>query len=232
MANESYRPPRVGTIGLGIGLFVVLLILVCSLSQGVKWAGAALLFLPERLGLAEPVHRAEITPLDMQISPLQVSFAYAQAYHIYTSDYDLLVISDVLAQSDAPAWLTVIQSGTDARVQVTILGRGLMPYDSPLAAGRPVLAMQIEEAGSYILDFPTRKATMTIVPDRTTGREAAILTTFAVQLAVLAAPLAVALYRRELRLRGLLRASRRSSREKFARIRDLGRPPSRPPEDR
>jgi len=232
VANESYRPPRVRTIGLGIGLFVVLLILVCSLSQGVKWAGAALLFLPERVGLFEPVHRAEVTPLDMQSSPLQVSFPGAQTYHIYTSDYDLLVISDALARSEAPAWLTVIRSGTGARVQVTILGRGLMPYDSPLAAGRPVLAMQIEEAGSYVLDFPTRKATMTIVPDRTTGREAAIYAAFAVQLAVLAAPLAVALYRRELRLRGLLRARRQSSREKYARIRDLGRPSDRPPEDR
>ncbi len=232
MANESYRSPRVRTIGLGIGLFVVLLILVCSLSQGVKWAGVALLFLPERLGLAEPVHRAEVTPIDMQTSPLQVSFPEAQAYHVYTSDYELLVISDELARSDAPAWLTVIRSETGARVQVAILGRGLMPYDSPLAAGRPVLAMQIEHAGSYVLDFPTRKATMTIVPDRTTGREAAIFAAFAVQLAVLAAPLAVALYRRESRLRGLLRARRRSSREKFARIRDLGRPSDRPPEDR
>lgn len=232
MASESYRPPRVRTIGLGIGLFVVLLILVCSLSQGVKWAGAALLFLPERLGLAEPVHRAEVTPLDMQSSPLQVSFPVAQAYHIYTSDYELLVISDELARSEAPAWLTATRSGTGSRVRVTIIGRGLMPYDSPLAAGRPALAMQIEEAGSYVLDFPTRKATMTIVPDRTTGREVAIFTAFGVQLAALAAPFAVALYRRELRLRGLLRARRRSSQEKFARIRDLARPPDRPSEDR
>ena len=231
MKSESYRPPRIRTIGLGIGLFVVLLILICSLSQGVKWAGAALLFLPERLGLAEPVHRAEVTPLDMQISPLQVSFPDAQAYHVYTSDYELLVISDEIARSEAPAWLTVKRSGTDSRVRVTILTRGLRPYDSPWAAGRPVLAMQIEEAGSYILDFPTRKATMTIVPDRTTGREVVIYTAFAVQLALLAAPFAIALYRRELRLRGLLRARRRSSQEKFARIRDLAQPSDHPPED-
>jgi len=232
MTTESYRPPRVGTIGLGIALFVALLILVCSLSQGVKWAGAVLLFLPERLGLAGPVHRVEVTPLDMQVSPLQITFPDAQAYHVYTSDYDLLVISDELARSEAPAWLTVIRSGTDSRVPVTILRRGLMPYDSPLAAGRPVLAMQIEEPGSYVLDFPTRKATMTLVPDRTTGREAAIFTAFAVQLALAAAPFAVALYRRELRLRGLLRTSRRSSQEKFAKLRDIARPSGRPPEDR
>lgn len=232
MTSESYRPPRIRTIGLGIGLFVVLLILVCSLSQGVKWAGAALLFLPERVGLVEPVHRAEVTPIDMQASPLQIAFPTAQAYHVYTSDYDLLVISDELARSEAPAWLTVTQSETGSRVQVTILGRGLMPYDSPWAAGRPVLAMQIEEGGSYILDFPTRKATMTIVPDRTTGLEAVIITAFVVELAGLAAPFAIALYRRELRLRGLLRARRRSSQEKFAKIRDLAQPSEHAPEDR
>jgi hypothetical protein len=232
MTIESFRPPRIRTIGLGIGLFVVLLILICSLSQGVKWAGAALLFLPEQVGLAEPVHRAEVTPLDMQVSPQQVAFPGAQAYHVYTSDYDLLVISDELARSRAPAWLTVTQSGTATQAPVTILERGLRPYDTPWASGRPVLAMQIEEAGSYILDFPTRKATMTIVPDRTTGREAVILIAFAVQLAVLASPFAFGLYRRELRLRGLLRARHRNSREKFARIRDLASPSDHLPDDR
>jgi hypothetical protein len=232
MTSESYRPPRLRTIGLGIAFFVLLLILVCSLSQGVKWAGAALLFLPERVGLTEPVHRAEVTTVDMQVSPQPFAFPEAQAYHVYTSDYDLLVISDELARSRAPAWLTITRAETGAHVPVTILGRGLMPYDSPWAAGRPVLAVQIGQAGTYVLDFPTRKAKMTLVPDRTTGREPLIFTAFAVQLAVLAAPFALALYRRELRLRDRLRARRRSSQEKFARLRDLAQPSERPSDDR
>lgn len=225
MTTDKYRAPQFRSIGLGIGLFLILLTLVCSLSQGVKWAGKVLSFIPESLGWITTVHRAEVVPLEMKVSPIQVTFPRADAYQIYTSDYDLLVISDVLAQSDAAPWIRATPAEGDSPVPITFVERGLMPYDTPFASGRPVMILHIPEAGTYALDFPTRQAIMTLVPDRTTGREGSFLALYAAQLLVVAAPFAVALYRREIRLRGSLRARRRSSQEKFERIRELGQDP-------
>lgn len=225
MTTDRYRAPQFRSIGLGIGLFLILLTLVCSLSQGVKWAGKVLSFIPESLGWIQTVHRAEVVPLEMKASPIQVTFPRADVYQIYTSDYDLLVISDELARNDAAPWIRVTPANAASTVPITFIDRGLMPYDTPFASGRPVMILNIHEAGAYTLDFPTRPAIMTLVPDRTSGHEGSFLALYAAQLLLVAAPFALALYRREVRLRGNLRARQRSSQEKFEKIRELGQDP-------
>jgi hypothetical protein len=223
MTKASFQSPRLLTIGLGIAVFVLLLIALCSLSQGIKWAGSVLLFIPERLGLVHTVHPAEVFEFDMNRSPSQVAFTRAGLYQVYTSDYDLLVISDQLAQSDAPPWITITEVGSDAPVVVTYITRGLLPYDTPHTSGRPVLEVQIPEPGDYVLDYPTRPAEMSMVPDYVTGHEALIYTAFAVQLLILALPFAILLYRREQRTWQQSREKRARSIEQFEKIRRLAR---------
>lgn len=232
MTTESYRPARLRTIGLGIAVFVLGLIVVCSLSQGVKWTGAALLFVPERLGLVRTVRPAEVLVLDMRQSPVQVAFSRPGRYQLYTSDYDLLVIAAELARSDAPPWVTITNAKTGAAVTVTHIERGLLPFDTPYASGRPVLGVEIPKSGAYLLDFPARPATISIVPDYTTGHEGMIYTAFAAEVILLSLPFVVALYRRERRLRGYLRERRRHSQQQFDKIRRLAQGQDKAERDR
>jgi len=232
MTTEGYRPARLRTIGLGIAIFVLALIAVCSLSQGVKWTGAVLLFVPERLGLVQTVRPAEVLVLDLQHSPAQVAFSRAGLYQLYTSDYDLLVIAAELARSGAPAWVTITDAKTGAPVTVTHIERGLTPFDTPHASGRPVLGVEIPEPGAYVMDFPARKATMSVVPDYTTGHEAVLFATLGAEILLLGLPFAVTLYRRELRLRGYLRERRRHSQRQFEKIRRLAQGQDSDGEDR
>jgi hypothetical protein len=223
MSKEGFRPPRLLTIGLGIALFILFLIALCSLSQGVKWAGSVLLFIPERLGLVRTVQPSEVFEFDMTRSPAQVKFTRAGLYQVYTSDYDLLVISDQLAQSDSAPWITVTDAVSGKPATVTHITRGLLPYDTPHASGRPVIEVEIPEAGDYLLDYPTRQAEISMVPDYVTGHEALINTAFAAQFLILALPFAVLLYRREQRTWEQSRAERARSIEQFAKIRRLAR---------
>jgi hypothetical protein len=223
MTKASFRPPRLLSIGLGIAVFILFLIALCSLSQGVKWAGSVLLFIPERLGVVRTVRPAEVFKFDMTRSPAQVTFTRAGLYQVYTSDYDLLVISDQLAQSGSPPWVTITEVGSDAPIVVTYITRGLLPYDTPYASGRPVLEVQIPERGDYLLDYPTRPAEVSMVPDYVTGREALIYAAFAVQLLILALPFAILLYRREQRTWRQSHEDRARSIKQFEKIRRLAR---------
>jgi hypothetical protein len=225
MTTESYRPARLRTIGFGIAAFVVLLLALCSLSQGVKWFGSVLLFVPERLGLVRTVRPAEVLTLEMSRSPTQVMFARAGLYQVYTSDYDLLVISDQLATSEAPPWVSITRVGTGPPVLVTYIQRGLLPFDTPHASGRPVLEITVTDPGSYMLDYPTRKATMSLAPDYATGHESLIYAAFAVQIFLLALPFGWLLLRREQHTRQLLRAKRKQSLEQFEKLRGMARGP-------
>jgi len=225
MSTQRYQPARLRSIGLGIAVFVVILLALCSLSQGVKWAGTVLLFVPERLGMVRTVRPGEVLDIAMSRSPTQVTFARAGLYQVYTSDYDLLVISDELARSDSPPWVTITRAESGTPVDITYIQRGLLPFDTPHVAGRPVLEIAIAEPGSYILDYPTRGATMSLAPDYATGHEGMIYTAFAVQILILALPFGLAFFRREQHTRELLRAKRRQSVEQFEKLRNLTRGP-------
>jgi hypothetical protein len=225
MTTESYRPARLRTIGLGIAAFAVILLALCSLSQGVKWVGSVLLFLPERLGLVRTVRPGEVLDLEMSRSPTQVTFARAGRYQVYTADYDLLVISDQLARSDSPPWVAITPADSEPPVLVTYIQRGLLPFDTPYASGRPVLEIEIPEPGAYILDYPTRGATMSLAPDYAGGHEGLIYAAIGAQILILALPFGLVFLRREQRTRQLLRAKRRQSVEQFEKLRRLTREP-------
>jgi len=176
---------------LGILVVVTLIVFLCSASVIVKWAGTTFLVLPRVVGLLESVRGDEIVALPMDSSPTAVGFPRAERYQVYTSDLELLEIAASLHASDATPWLVVQRVETGETVPVSFVGRGLMPYDDPRAPGRPILAFEIAQPGTYALSHPRREMTVSLVPDRTTGKEGFIALAFLAQAALLAGPFAL-----------------------------------------
>ena len=176
---------------LGVLVVVLLVVLLCSASVMVKWAGTTFLVLPRVVGLLESVRGDEIVALPMDSSPTAVGFPRAERYQVYTSDLELLEIAASLHASDATPWLVVQRVETGETVAVSYVGRGLMPYDDPRAPGRPILAFEIAQPGTYALSHPRREMTVSLVPDRTTGKEGFIALAFLAQAALLAGPFAL-----------------------------------------
>ena len=191
MTTPPPPPPRLRNILLGILVVVVLIVSLCSASVLVKWAGTAFLVLPRVFGVVESVRGHEIVILPLNSSPTAVVFPNPEKYLVYTSDLALLEISANLQASDARPWLVVQHAGTAEIVPVTFLQRGLMPYDDPRAPGRPILAFEIAQPGTYALSHPRQDLAVALVPDRTTGQEGLIALGFLAQLALLAVPIAL-----------------------------------------
>jgi len=191
-----YRSPKIYAIILGVLIFTALLMLVCSLSETVKWVGASFLVLPERLNLVEVASRQEVTEIEMSSGSTILDFVRPENYAIYTKDYDLLVVSDSLREisknaanaGDVKSWLMVKSISTGEVVPIGFVYRGLMPYDSPLAQGRPVLKFEITNPGSYELKYSSRKALMYVVPDYISGKEGLIYFIYLVEIAILLVP--------------------------------------------
>jgi len=208
MTHTDYRDPKIRSVVLGIALFAVFLVAVCSLPQVVKTIGAGLLYLPSRLGLVEMVRRDQVQAFKTRTAPPQVEFSQAGRYAVYTDDYDLLVVTDEIIRTGAAPWLVLTDPATNADIRVVGVERGLMPYDSPFAAGRPIFTFEIAEPGLYAMALPRREAAIYILPDATTGKERTILLAFAVELAILGLavglPYGLALKARRARIAAML----------------------------
>ena len=188
MATPLPPPPRLRNIGLGILIVAVLVVLVCSASSAVKWAGSAFLVLPRAIGVLESVRGDEIAALPMDSSPTAVTFPRPERYQLYTGDLDLLEVAASLHSAGSTPWLTVQRAETGEAIPVSFVGRGLTPYDDPRVPGRPIFAFEIPEAGTYALSHPQRPLIVSLVPDRTSGKEVLIGASFLAQLGLLAIP--------------------------------------------
>lgn len=201
MSESTYRPPRTGAIVTGILLFVVFLLIVCSLSEVTKAAGSLFLYLPAKLGWIPEIERSEAAVIELRSPATTLEFSRTGAYAVYTLDYDLLVISDQLAESTGNPWIEIYDAATGQPVPVDYVRRGLIPFDSALVKGRPVFTFQIDRPGKYVVDYIHRPAEIGIVPDVTVGREGLLWFLFFVQMGILATPVVVYLLRRQRILR-------------------------------
>jgi hypothetical protein len=206
MAETSYQPPKIRAIIIGIIGFVVLLAVLCSLSGVVKSVGAVLLFFPSRLGVVKQVLPDEILTVDMSTNPTTVMIFKAGRYAVYTDDYDLLMIADQLSQSHGAPWLNVKFQATGEKIPLANVSRGLLPYDTPFAKGRPVFTFEITSPGRYELMHPARKINIYLVPDYTTGKEKTIYMAYAAQILVLLIPVGILYYRYDRRRRARIQA--------------------------
>ncbi len=172
MANQGYKPPGLLAIIGGVVVFVVLIGLACSISTTVKLIGYGLLYVPSRLGLVDVPRPETIQRLDLVSTPVNAYFKDSGTFEVFTSNYELLSVSMQMESSTSTSWFHVADPTTGERYPVDSIRRGLMPYDTPFAEGRPVLRFSIDTPGLYQLSFPTPPAaSLYFVPDTTTGKE-------------------------------------------------------------
>ncbi len=150
-----------------------MLALFALLPNLVKWVGAALTFVPSRLGLVQVVSPAEVIAVDISSSPSNVAITRAGEYALFTANYDLLSINEFVLAAKAKPWFKLADAAGN-QVPVTLIERGLALYDTPFAPGRPVARFQVPLAGAYSMTHPRRPDFVYVVPDYTHGEEGAI----------------------------------------------------------
>jgi len=196
MSMTKFQPPRLRNIIAGIVAFVALLLLLGGLSTVVKLLGVPFLYIPSKLGLTTLVAREDVQTLDLASSPTLLEIAKPGQYEVFAADYDLLVITDQLLAAGKEPWLSVKSQRTGKPVAVSFVKRGLRPYDTPFAKGRPIFTFAIKTPGKYVLTHITRKAIISVVPDYTTGKEKLLVLAYYLQIALIVVPLGIFYYRR------------------------------------
>jgi hypothetical protein len=182
MTDQNYQPPRIRSIVIGILLFMVLLYSLLTLSGTMKQVGNVFLYIPSQLGLIQRVLPEEVHTIDLRTtSPTVLDFTSPGRYAIYTGDYDLLMLNIL----NGPPWLQVTSQSTREQIPIISIGRGARPYDTPLAAGRPIFAFDITVPGTYEIAYHFRYASIAIVPDYTTGKELVMVLAFIAQIFIL-----------------------------------------------
>jgi hypothetical protein len=191
MSDQNYQPPSIRNILLGILLFIVLVGLFINLPSAMKLVGNVFLYIPSQLGLIQRVRPGDVHTIDLRTaSPTLVDIGKPGRYAVYTDDYDLLM-NNVL---NGVVWLRINSHTTGEPVKVVPVERGARPYDTSLAAGRPILIFEVSVPDSYEFGYYFRYAFITIVPDYTTGKEPVIVLAYTVQIAILLTFLGIVRY--------------------------------------
>ena len=201
MSDQRYQPPSFRNIIIANVIFLVLLGSLCTFPSTVKRVGDVFLYIPSQLGLVQRVMPGEIRTIDLRTaSPALLEITTPGQYAVFADSYELLMIN-TLSGENAWSWLDVKSRTTDEPVKVFPVERGIRPYDTPFAEGRPIFVFEINAPGSYEIAYLTRYAFISIVPDYTTGKEQVIVLAYVLQIAILLAPWGIAYYRRYQRQR-------------------------------
>jgi hypothetical protein len=171
MTTAIPRQPTIGSIVIGIALFIVAFLAFLRLPDVVKFAGVALMYVPAKVGLVDMITPQEVIPFSLAENPSTVTFTSSGQYLLYLNNYDLLVIHDAVVASDSKPWLKIQSENLNTEVELALLSRGLAWYDTPFAPGRPVVSFRIDQPGEYKIIHPTRLDSASIVPDTTSGKE-------------------------------------------------------------
>jgi len=213
---QGYRPPKLSSIIVGPITFVLVLVLLFMLSSVVKRVGDVFLYIPSKLGVVQRVEPEEVKRIDLTVpSPVSVELSRAGKYAVYTGDTALLEANAVYGK-DSAAWLGIKSQSTGERIKTAGVERGLRPYDTPFAEGRPIFAFDVSQPDQYEVTYYYRQAFIFIVPDYVTGHEPAIWLSYAAELAVLLVIAAIISYPRRQRTRqklesmGALRSQNRA----------------------
>ena len=221
MAGPTARTPRLRDILLAVIALGVLIVAFINLGAVVKLAGAGFMVIPSALGFVHRVSPQEVFTYDMSRSPTLVGISQPGRYALYAYDSDLLTTSDQLEQSNAAPWITLKSQITGEAVPVAFVGRGMRPYDTYLAKGRPVLSFVIAKPGMYVMTHPAQPVPISIVRDYVTGNERTLTLAILAQIAVVVIPLMFLYTRRYLvRLDARKAAQRRKRQESEAFWRD------------
>jgi hypothetical protein len=223
MAIGQPAPPRFRSIFLGLLLAAVLLCAFVQLPLLMKLFGAAALFIPDKLGLVDFAYPGDVTTVDFSRSPTGVHVPEPGAYLLYTDNYDLLVINDGTIESAAPPWISVTAESGQS-VHVELVTRGLIVFDTPFAAGRPVLRLLVEEAGPLEIDHPRRPTEVHFVPDYITGNIEFLVILTALQIAGFGYPVFTYAHRKVRARRAQVKAFQAQNRARIGALKNERRP--------
>ena len=193
MSTDAYRPSSARAIIFGIIGFIILLAIMFGLSEVIKSLGTPFMIIPEELGWIPKVNSSDVVTIDMKISSIRIHIEQPGNYVVYGYDYDLLLINSELAKSNAQPWLNIQNIATSEKIIPEFTNRALLPFDSILVRGRPLLRFTISQPGEYQLSFPSRYATIFLLPDQVTGNIGIILFATVVQITIIAIPLTAVL---------------------------------------
>jgi len=182
MTTGLPKPPTVRSILLGIALLVIAILAFLRMSDVVKYTGAALMFVPAKLGLIEMVEPQQVLRLSLAENPSSVMIPSPGRYALYTDNYDLLVVHDAVVAGNSTPWIKIQSQDLGDQVEVTLVERGLAWYDTPFARGRAVVLFEIEQGGLYQFTHPSRPDSAYIVPDVVTGKESGITLSVLVEI--------------------------------------------------
>jgi len=146
------------------------------------------MFLPDQVGLIDMVYPKDVQSIDFAQTPVSVDIQKAGHYLIYTNDYDLLTINDSILKSHAKPWLNA-ESKDGEIINVELVSRGLILFDTPFASGRPVVRLFFPGSGEYQFFHPTRPIRVDLVPDYLTGNEATLVLFLILQVTIFGLPL-------------------------------------------
>jgi hypothetical protein len=214
MSWSAPRSPRLRDIFLAVVALVILIVAFINLGAVVKVVGAGLMVIPSVLGIVQQVSPDEVFAFDLSRPPTTVAIGQPGRYAVYAYDYDLLAVTDQLEQSGHAPWITLESQITNEPVPVAFVKRGMRPYDTYLAKGRPVLSFVITRPGTYAMVHPARKVTIAIVRDYITGNEPTLALAYLVQIGLVIIPLAFILARRRLTRHEARKLAQRETRER------------------
>jgi hypothetical protein len=170
MTTGIPKQPSFSSILLGIALVIVAFLAFLRLSDVVKYTGAALMYLPAKMGLIEMVMPQDVIPLSLAENPSSVTIPSPGQYILYLNNYALLAIHDAVVAGNTKPWIKIQSEELGSEVGITLIGRGLTWYDTPFAPGRPVVTFKIDHPGVYQVIHSARPDTAYLVPDTLTGK--------------------------------------------------------------
>jgi hypothetical protein len=214
MSGSTARSPRLRDIFLGIAALGALIVVFINLGVVVKFIGTGFLVIPSALGIVQVPGPKDIATYDLSSSPTPIGISQPGRYALYAYDFDLLMVSDQLEQTGAAPWITLKSQITGEAVPVSWVTRGLRPYDTHLAKGRPVMTFVITQPGIYLMYHSTRNSTISIVRDYVTGKERTLALVMWLQIAVIVVPLAFLFVWRHVARADTRRAAQREKRER------------------
>lgn len=185
MTVKGYQAPKIRDILIAPLTFLAVLALLFMLSSVVKRIGDAFLFIPAKLGVVQRVEPAEVREIDLRNpSPALVQLTKPGKYAVYTGDTTLLEANAVRGK-DAAVWLAIKSRAAGEPISISSVERGLRPYDTPFAEGRPIFTFDIAAADQYEVNYSYREAFIFIVPDYVSGNESVIWLAYGAELAVM-----------------------------------------------
>lgn len=150
-------------------------------------------FIPSKLGIQEQVGDNDKHLIELANPATPVQLNKAGLYALYSNDIEVI---HHIRQYEA-SWLTLEEQATKLPTTLWVVERGVRPYDTLLARGRPLLRFQIVQPGSYVvLQSSGIIGTLTLVPDPNAQREKALNWAYAMQFFFIIAVVLIIYYRR------------------------------------